>query len=273
MRALIIISMSKSRVVKDEIWDDDWFYELDPTEKLVWLFLLTNPRGNIAGIYKLNQKWAAQSVGLDFDVFKTILQRFVRDGKIIYEDNWVALVNFHRHVAYRNASVAQGIVRLYREGTGCPQSVYSVWLTLLNSTLLYLSDKDDKSPSLKKEINQIITMGWKKYNEDGHNEYTPSIDLDSNEEIQDEQSKQTEENKKITNNLKVLGEYRGIPFADVPTQRKKYNEILKLGYTHLEIADEFVKLIDSPYWKEQKVTSKLLPDLKSLHSGLKNKIK
>lgn len=127
--------------------------------------------------------------------------------------------------------------------------------------------------SLLLENNQNNDMAWKKYNEDGHNDYTPSIDLDSGETITDEQTKQTEENKKITNNLKVLAEYRGLPFADIPTQRKKYHEVLKLGYSHVEIAEEYVKLIDSPYWKEQKATTKLLPDIKSLHSGLKNKTK
>lgn len=165
--------MSKQRVVKDEIWDDDWFFDLDPSEKLVWLFLLTNPRGNVAGIYKLNKKWAAQTVGLDVDVLQTILLRFVKEGKILDEENWIALVNFHKHLAYRNASVAQGILRIYKESTGCPQSVYSVWLTLLNSTLLYLSDMVGKMPTEKREgvdniIKEIkITMsGFNKVGED-----------------------------------------------------------------------------------------------------------
>lgn len=151
--------MSKQRIIKDEIWDDDWFYELEPSEKLVWVFLLTNPRGNIAGIYKLNKKWASQATGLDLDVFNTILARFVADKKILDENSWIGLVNFHKHLAYRNASVAQGIVRLYKEKTGCPQALDSLWLTLLNSTLLYLSDGEDKSSQIKKEINQIL-MAW-----------------------------------------------------------------------------------------------------------------
>lgn len=182
--------MSKQRIVKDEIWDDDWFYELDPSEKLVWLFLLTNPRANIAGVYKLNKKWAAQSVGLDFDIFNTILLRFVKDKKIIEDESWVGLVNFHKHLAYRNASVAQGILRLYKESTGCPQALHSVWVTLLNSTLLYLSDMGDiKSPEKKKQIESLIkelkqiTMAWKQYNENSHSDDLPAIDADSGETV------------------------------------------------------------------------------------------
>lgn len=171
--------MSKQRIVKDEIWDDDWFYELDPSEKLVWLFLLTNPRGNIAGIYKLNKKWASQATGLDLDVFKTILSRFVRDEKILDEENWIGLINFHKHLAYRNASVGLGIVRLYKDSTGCPQALHSLWVTLLNSTLLNLSDRDDKSSTLKEEI-KIILMAWNRQPDD---EVEVTLDMDSREEV------------------------------------------------------------------------------------------
>jgi hypothetical protein len=177
--------MSKQRIIKDEIWDDDWFYELDPSEKLVWVFLLTNPRGNIAGVYKLNKKWASQATGLDFDVFNTILSRFVKDGKILDEENWIGLVNFHKHVAYRNASVAQGILRLCKESTGCPQALYSVWLTLLNSTLLYLSVGAEKSAQVLKlvkdyesEIMSFKNMRRYKGEEGGYDEVSVQTDPD-----------------------------------------------------------------------------------------------
>ena len=48
---------SRARYIRDEMWSDDWFYDLGTVEKLVWLFLLTNERNNVAGVYKLNRKW------------------------------------------------------------------------------------------------------------------------------------------------------------------------------------------------------------------------
>jgi len=144
--------MSKQRVIKDEMWDDEWFYDLDPSEKLVWLFLLTNQRANIIGIYKVNTRWIANLTGFDKDVVSTILDRFIKEEKIIFEDDWLALVNFHKHLAYKNPSIALGIRRLKESLTGCPQSVHSVYLTLLNSTLPYLSDGEEKSSrSVKKK--------------------------------------------------------------------------------------------------------------------------
>jgi hypothetical protein len=256
--------MSKQRIVKDEIWDDDWFYELDPSEKLVWIFLLTNPRGNIAGIYKLNKKWASQATGLDFDVFKTILSRFVRDGKIVDEESWIGLVNFHKHLAYRNTSVAQGIVRLYRESTGCPQALYSLWVTLLNSTLLNLSDGGEKSPQLVKEIKEIL-MAWKKYSERDHADDEVVIDADSGEEVVDNSEK--EQNEKVTALIEWAEKIRGKKFIDTPTQRKMIHDMRKAKFSPQLIKDTFVSLVHSEYWQKQD----RLPDFKTVLSNLKNK--
>jgi len=107
------------------------------------------------------------------------------------------------------------------------------------------------------------SMAWKEYKE-------PTYDYNSGEQIKDTQTVEKEENKKITNNLKVLSEIRGLPFADLPTQRKKYREILNLKYTHLQIAEKYGELVESKYWQEQKKNRKQLPDMKSLHSTLKN---
>lgn len=190
--------MSKQRIVKDEIWDDDWFYELDPSEKLVWLFLLTNPRGNIAGIYKLNKKWASQATGLDSDIFNTILSGFVKEGKILHEENWVGLVNFHKHLAYRNASVGLGIVRLYKERTGCPQALDSLWVTLLNSTLLNLSVSEDKSSKLLKEEIKKILMSWDK-NKHGEDSLEEDLQIDP-----DFKPKEKKKEKKVSDEIQQV---------------------------------------------------------------------
>lgn len=149
--------MSKQRVIKDEMWDDEWFYDLGPSEKLLWVFLLTNPRSNIAGIYKINIRWVSQTTGFDKDVVKNMMGRFKKDKKILYEDDWIAIMNFHKHLPYRNENIAKGIKRLYEENkdyTKALKGFESVWVTLLNSTLLYLSDipsKDGEILSNKKK--------------------------------------------------------------------------------------------------------------------------
>lgn len=106
--------MSKQRIIKDEMWNDDWFWELDPSEKLMWVFLLTNPRSNIAGVYEASKSWIGVHTGFEKKVVDMLLDRFCKDGKIIVKDNWIILVNFHKHQSH-NPKVESGVVRIIEE--------------------------------------------------------------------------------------------------------------------------------------------------------------
>lgn len=148
--------MSKQRIIKDEVWDDEWFYDLDPVEKLVWLFLLTNARCNIAGFYKLNLKWGARTVGLDLDVFQKIMARFVRDEKLWMFEEWLVIINFTKHQA-ENPSVKIGIKRVLESvpddvidslRQAVPECPTLLYLTLLNADAL-------REPSLPPPVDEV----------------------------------------------------------------------------------------------------------------------
>lgn len=124
--------MSKARQIKDEIWSDDWFFTLEPKQKLAWMFLLTNERCNIAGIYKLNHKWAARVAGLTERDFNDSMKMFEEDGKLLRLEDWVVIVNFVKHQS-KNPSVIKGIKRIVQE---LPVEV----IKLLTETHLNLKD-------------------------------------------------------------------------------------------------------------------------------------
>jgi len=152
--------MSQQRVVRNEIWDDEWFYDLERDEKLVWLFLLTNVRCNIAGVYKLNVKWAAATMSFSSESeLEAILERFVEDKKIFRLREWIVLINFVKHQA-KNPSVIKGIERVVKEVpsdvwdslrqsvTDCPTLLY---LTLPNLTLRVGDEKSSPTPPPKEK--------------------------------------------------------------------------------------------------------------------------
>lgn len=143
--------MSKQRIIKDEMWNDDWFYELDPSEKLMWVFLLTNPRSNIAGIYKVSMKWIAVHTGFEKQVVEMLLNRFKTEKKITIKNGWIFLNNFHKHQSH-NPKVEAGVFRIFSEvpleirkllpmDSLCIAYPTLLNLTSLNSTLPNLSDK------------------------------------------------------------------------------------------------------------------------------------
>lgn len=91
------LKMAKIRVINTRFWIDDYTSNLDPIEKLVFLYFLTNPMTDICGIYEIPLKIIAVETGIDREMVLKILGRFERDDKIFYENGWVAIKNFKKH--------------------------------------------------------------------------------------------------------------------------------------------------------------------------------
>jgi hypothetical protein len=101
--------MAKERIVNTRIYDDAWVVKLDPLEKFVFLYLLTNSATNISGIYEIGLKRIAADTGLDVDVIKTFLERFHEADKLKYIDGWIAIKNFIRYQNVGNPKIYAGI--------------------------------------------------------------------------------------------------------------------------------------------------------------------
>lgn len=83
--------MPDYRQIYCRIWDDEWFHELTSDAKVVWLYLLTNLRASVAGIYRINAQTIAYETNVPESVVNDILEAFCIDGKIEMERNviWV----------------------------------------------------------------------------------------------------------------------------------------------------------------------------------------
>jgi phage replication O-like protein O len=110
-------------------------------------------------------------------------------------------------------------------------------------------------------------MGWKTYNENKHSDDTPSIDLDSREEFKTDEDTQKEQNAKVTELIEWGAKLRKKPFMNIPTQRKKIQELKSNGISPALIKSTFIELLHSEYWQK----SDMLPDFKTVHSTLANK--
>jgi hypothetical protein len=86
--------MAKLRSVNTSIWVDDFIVELDPIEKLLFMYLLINPFTRLSGCYKLTIRQIAFDTGINSDMVLKILGRFETQKKVIYKDGWIFLPNF-----------------------------------------------------------------------------------------------------------------------------------------------------------------------------------
>lgn len=100
------MSTHKNRMVNTRFWNDTFISTLDPLEKLLFIYFLTNEHTDICGIYELPLKIIAIETGLDQTMLEKMLPVF--DGKINYVDGWVVVKNFPKHQA-KNPSIEKGI--------------------------------------------------------------------------------------------------------------------------------------------------------------------
>lgn len=106
--------MATQRLVSTNFWKDTYVIDLDPVQKLLFIYFLTNPRTNLAGVYELSVREAAFDTGIDKDMVQKILDKFCRDGKMHHEHGWLILRNFVKHQRL-NPSIAKGIEKIYTE--------------------------------------------------------------------------------------------------------------------------------------------------------------
>jgi len=146
------MSNGKQRYIRDETWRDSWFYGLPIEEKTVWLYLLTNPNANVAGVYKLNPKVASSEIGIPEKQLRGVLNKFTRDGKLAVYQDWLFLVNFHKHQS-ASPKIMAGVQRILTEAPEAVQQyLYGMhtlpiaYRTILHSTSLNLTLPDGVFP-------------------------------------------------------------------------------------------------------------------------------
>ncbi len=96
-------------MVSTSFWSDHYVADLDPVEKLLFLYLLTCERSTLAGVYELPVKMMAVETGIETEMVKKILGRFEEDDKVKYQEGWVAIKNFLKHHEHGSPTVRKGI--------------------------------------------------------------------------------------------------------------------------------------------------------------------
>lgn len=90
-------AMGKLRSVNTHFWQDGYSSTLKPVEKLLFLYLLTAPASNVAGVYEVTVRQIAFDTGLKESEVYGILGNFGKAGKVRYLNGYVILVNHHKN--------------------------------------------------------------------------------------------------------------------------------------------------------------------------------
>src|SRR3990167_5066439 len=107
--------MAKKRYITTEFWRDSFIDDLDPIEKLLFLYLICNPATNLCGIYQLPLRIIASDTGIDSRALENIFSKFGKKSRAYYVDGWVILPNAPKHQQIENPKIVEGIKRELEE--------------------------------------------------------------------------------------------------------------------------------------------------------------
>lgn len=102
--------MSKNRMINTRFWNDSFVVDhLNPLDRYLYLYLLTNDKTNISGIFELPIRVIANETGLDKEEITKMLKRL--EPKVHYRDGWIVIANMIKHQNYKNSKIATGLQR------------------------------------------------------------------------------------------------------------------------------------------------------------------
>lgn len=160
----------KNRYINTHFWDDSYIVDLDPIEKLLFLYLLTSPLNNIAGCYEIQTRRIAFDTGIDKDMVAKILQRFERDEKVYYIEGHVLIINFTKHQKL-NHNIVTGINKVIEElpdnikTSKAFESLYKAFESLLRASN-YLNLNLNLNSNLNKNNNSNVNMNAHRASDD-----------------------------------------------------------------------------------------------------------
>jgi len=104
--------MSKLRSVSTAFWSDPFIEDLTPVQKLLFLYLITNEKTNMLGIYENSIKKISFETGIKKDDVLNALKAFEMVGKVKYINNYIILVNYMKHQNY-NTNMKKSAIDVY----------------------------------------------------------------------------------------------------------------------------------------------------------------
>lgn len=104
----------KGRMISSKFWSDTFIVDkLNPLDRYLFLYLLTNEKTNLCGVYEISLRTISNETGLEKEEVVRMLERL--KGKVEYRDGWVCLVNFLKHQNQENQSIVKGIENRMKE--------------------------------------------------------------------------------------------------------------------------------------------------------------
>ena len=106
--------MSKQRMINTKFWSDPFVVDdLNPLDRYIFLYLLTNEKANIIGAYEISLKTISNETGIEKDEVFRMISRL--ESKVTYISGWVVFRKSIKHQNYNSPKIAAAIARELKE--------------------------------------------------------------------------------------------------------------------------------------------------------------
>ena len=99
----------KKRYVSTKFRDDTFIVDLSPTEKLLFMYFLTNTLTNVAWIYEISIRRISFDTWINKLDIEKIINKFTKAKKIYYIDWFIILENSHKHQNIENTFIKKWV--------------------------------------------------------------------------------------------------------------------------------------------------------------------
>lgn len=126
--------MSKT-IIEREFWNDEQIIdEYSPEDKLFMMYLLTCPRGNALGIFKLPIKLIAFEIGYSPEAVRTLIDRFMNKYERInydYNSQEIAIYRALKYTVSKGGKPVEDMMRQLLEEVTVTENIVKVYNTMI----------------------------------------------------------------------------------------------------------------------------------------------
>lgn len=151
----------KYRQIETSFWNDGYILELTSKEREFFIYLFTNDRVNMVGIYELPDRTIRATLGATLEELEAMKKKFEMDGKYHFFNGWVFVDNFFEHNKYSSAKPV--VLSYIKEFNSIPQKILGRFLRNMRlffkptiiSDVITIDVKEDKieARSSREDVN------------------------------------------------------------------------------------------------------------------------
>ena len=104
--------MAKTARIYSSTWQDEWFQNLSIDHKLLWLYIVSNERCNIAGLYDTSIKNISNDTDISRESIVAGFKVFAEDRKAFYHEGYVIISNRVKYNA-SNPQIYTGVGNIF----------------------------------------------------------------------------------------------------------------------------------------------------------------